>query len=265
MKVKTFHVIVVVVFMMTTNLWSKNFISRSRNQESFLIFAQQNLAWEKQKIERISQQYLTQLESTAAQFPDSIQLRNELGITYAYQNQFEKASEHFKWLIEKDSTNFFAINNLGNIFFLLGDLNSAQKHYLKALKYAEGKHIDGINLNLGIMYAAADMDSMAVEIFVQVIGDDSLGYKKIGDLLGIIFEDDDLTKGQDIKLKKKVTKNNVKQITAKANKKIKERRRKTKDLKGLGTKDKKKRDIVNLGRKGSQPREEIENVLYWAH
>jgi tetratricopeptide (TPR) repeat protein len=228
----------------------------------FLIYPQQNLAQEKKQFDQISQQHLVKLESQVAQYPDSIQLRNELGITYAYQNQIEKARPHFDRLIAKDSTNFLAINNLGNLYFLSGKLDSAQHYYLKGLTYATGKHADGIRLNLGLIYATADQDSMAVAMFSQVMGEDTLGFKKIGDLLGIIFEAGDLAKAEQLRPQKKLSTTTIIKLTCLAERNRAEQQKKKE--KKLALKEKKKEDYVNLGRKGSQPTEEIENILYWA-
>ena len=216
----------------------------------------QNFAQEKSKIEQSSQQYLIELEKKVSQLPDSSHLRNHLAITYAYQNQFKNAEKHFRILLAKDSTNFFAINNIGNLFFLQGNLDSAQCYYQKAQNYAKGKYKDGINLNLGLLYASADIDSMAIEMFTRVIRD-STDYSKIGELLGIVMKENELVKGEGIKPKKKVSVKKVKQLSTKALNKNKKQH----NLK----KKKRSKKFVNLGAKGYQPNEKIENIFFWAY
>lgn len=215
--------------------------------KSFNFTPNLNLAQESDSIKIIQKKYLSELENRLAQSPDSSQLRNKLAITYAHRNNFEKARYHFQQLLLTDSANFFALNNLGNLFFMEGNLDSAQLYYLKALDYAKDK--DGIYLNLGLVYAAANLDSEAVDMFTQVM-QDSTDYQKISDLLGIKIQKDDLIKSAKLEMKKKVSSTTVIKITDKARKKQKP--------------TKKKESKKTLGDKGSLPKNEIENVFYWA-
>lgn len=221
--------------------------------KSFWHFPDQEYAQEIDSIKKTLKKHLAELEKKVAQFPDSSQLRNELAIKYAFQNDIENSKKHFQRLLAKDSTDFFALNNLGNLFFMKGNLDSAKFYYEEASTYAEGKDKDGIHLNLGLIYAAAGLDSEAVDMFTQVM-QDSTDYQKIGDLLGITIQEEDLVKGIKLKPKKRICKTTVKQLTAKAKKKKKKKKspKKTKD----------KRTIAG---KGYLPKDEIENVFYWAN
>jgi len=224
------------------------------NASRFLANSQQILndesVAEQEDVTQISKNYIKMLEQKIEQHPDSLHLRNKLGIIYARQNEIRKAENHFQKILDKEPKNFAALNNLGNLFFLKGNIDLAQQYYLKAIAYAKNvNQEDGINLNLGLIYEAADMESLAVEQFAKVMKD-STDYQKIGDLLGISFKEEELTKGDKSKAKKKISKKKVKQITKKAsNKKRKLPVRKTR-----------KQAI----RKGVLPRDEIENVFYWA-
>jgi len=205
---------------------------------------------DQEDVTQIIKNYIKHLEQKIAQYPDSLHLRNKLGIIYARQNELQKAENHFRKILNKDPKNFAALNNLGNLLFLNGKLNLAQQYYLKAYSYAKSKdHENGINLNLGLLYDAADMESLAIEQFAKVMKD-STDYQRIGDLLGISFKEEDMTKGDESKPKKKISKKRVKQITKKASNKKRE----------LPVRKTRKQAI----RKGELPKEEIENVFYWA-
>lgn len=223
---------------------------------------QERFAQEKEQINRDDAKYLSDLEKNVVQHPDSTQLRNRLAITYAFQNQHKNAENHFRALLKKDKTNFFALNNLGNLFFSNGKLDSAFNYYQKALDYATGEKNDGIHLNLGLVYAAADLDSMAVEKFALVMKD-STGYKRINDLLGLSIKEEDFAKANELKVVKKVSSGSVKVLAAKADEK---RKNKSKQKYKSKQKNKKRRrkDLINAGGKGSLPKDNIENVFYWA-
>lgn len=207
---------------------------------------------ETDSVKIVKQTQLNELERKLTQFPDSVQLRNMLAIKYANLNDIENAEKHLQYLLAIDSTNFVALNNIGNLFFMKGDLNSAEFYYQKALNYAEGEHKDGANLNLGLLYAAADQDSIAIELFAQVM-QDSNDYRRIGDLLGISIEENQLAKADELKPQKKIDKIAVKQLAFKAQKKK------------TPSKVKKIESKKTIGDKGFLPKEEIENIFYWAY
>ena len=195
------------------------------------------------------------LEKKLIQYPDSCQLRNLLAITYAYLKNIEKAEYHFQHLLTTDSANSSYLNNLGNLFFLKGKLDIAQTYYLEALNNAEGKDKDGIYLNLGILYAAADMETLAVDMFAEVM-QDSTDYQKITELLGIPIQENELTKGTELKQKIKVSSTTPVKLAVLAKKKNKK--------KSPPKKVKKVNPKRPVGKKGSLPKEEIENIFYWS-
>lgn len=215
------------------------------------LYPQNQIAQDKEEIQYKSKQYLSETEKRVAQFPDSVDLRNRLAITYAFQDQPDFAKNHFQTILAKDSSNYYALNNLGNVLFLKGNLDSAQYLYQQALKHATADQKDGVFLNLGLLYSAADFEDMAVGCFEQVM-DDSTDYKKVCDLLGITYLYDDLAKAEELKKTKKVDKKKVSKLSNKAMKK-----------KGKKSKPPKEK-LVNLGSKGQKPADEIENIFYWA-
>ena len=258
MKFKIIILAIVLVFNFQNNLLSGDNNSDQKENKATLNSNSKNklnqdVVQEIDSIKLVQKKYLENLEKELAQFPDSIQLRNKLAITYANQNDIKKAEKNFQYLLAKDSTNFKALNNFGNLFFLQGNLDSAHAFYLKALDNAKGKDQDGIILNLGLVYAAADSESLAVELFSQVM-QNSTDSQKIGDLLGIVIQDDDLTKDAQLRPKKKICEATVKKLVSDANKKNKKKKRKKKKTKSTKA----------LGGKGHCPKEEIKNIFYWA-
>lgn len=219
--------------------------------KSFKNINNQNFTQDSDSIKTMQQKHLNSLERKLAQYPDSSQLRNMLAIKYVELKNIEMAKKHIGLLLASDSTNFFALNNLGNLFFMNGNLDSAQYYYLQASEYATGDFLDGIYLNLGLLYAAADLDNEAVEIFAQVMKNPD-DYQRIGNLLGFNIDEDDLTKAAELRPQKKVDQITVKQLTNKA------RDKKT------TTKEKKKQSKKTVGDKGHLPKHEIENIFYWA-
>lgn len=252
--------IVFVFFNAYSLLISEHSISYNRGFiQSVKELLQCNFIREKEKIKPAGEQYLFELQKKLDQSPDSSQLRNYLAIHYVYQNEIEKAEKHWQYLLTKDSTNFHALNNIGNLFFMKGNLDSAETYYLKALDYASGTDQDGIYLNLGLVYAAADSESLAVDIFAYVMRD-STDYQKIGNLLGIKIENDDLVRSARLIAIKEVSSLTIKQLTDKA---IKKKKRTKKKSGGVNS----KRPIGKKakGARIIQSREEIENVFYWAY
>jgi tetratricopeptide (TPR) repeat protein len=215
-------------------------------------FPQTELAQERAQLEHVSREYLVAFEKKVQQFPDSLALRNQLAITYAFQNQFDAAERHLRWLLAKDSSNTQVLNNLGNLYFLKGEAEQAHAYYQKALRTTEGDAQDGIRLNLALTYAAVDSDHVAVELFSEVLGD-SMNYQKIENLLGISLGQDLKKQDEKAKSKKKINSNKVRELVRKTDNQRK---------KGSGRRSEK---LGELGTKNQLPPEEIENVLYWAY
>lgn len=200
------------------------------------------------------QKDVDKLVAKLSQESDSLrQLRNQLAIIYAEMNNFEAAFKHFQLLLADDTTDVIVLNNLGNLFFLKGQLDSAETLYLKAISYAESKKdSNGIYLNRGLLYATADLESEAVEMFVRVV-QDSNDYRRIGRLLRIDLEQDAPTTMANLEAKKKVNKATVIKLIDKAR-----GRKKT-------SKSQKRESKKTIGDKGTIPSDQIENIFYWAH
>lgn len=108
-------------------------------------------------------------ENEITKFPDSLQLRLSLAKDYINYNLYNEAKIHYKQIIKKDSTNLTALNNLGNIFFIEGKIDSAQNYYFDALKLAQRPEKDNLNFNLALTYKAIGDDSLGFELMQQVV------------------------------------------------------------------------------------------------
>jgi hypothetical protein len=144
-----------------------------------------------QTVRRIRQRqeaYLNGLEQQVTQNPNQLELRNELGLIYGQSKEFAKAEKHLRAAIALDAKNFMAHNNLANVYFWQGKLDSAKAKYEKALAFARTKDDSaGAQLNLGTLYFAAGNDTVAHEFYASAIRD-SADVRKAGRLLGIDFD-----------------------------------------------------------------------------
>jgi len=232
-----------------------NYVSRfyrpmPRVQPELIALKQENSA-------QIKKQHLNELEQNVKLHPDSLQLRNQLAIKYCFDHQLANARYHFLQMLAKDPNNFSAMNNLGNVLFLEGKLDSAEARYLRAQHYVQrSDQSDGVKLNLGLVYSASGQDSLAIALFSEVMGHpDSV--QTIGDLLKINFKNEDLTKSDEVKKQKPVSKTSVTQLTVKASKELKS--------KSATPKKQDKQTRRQAVRKGSHlVPEKIDNVFYWA-
>jgi tetratricopeptide (TPR) repeat protein len=209
-------------------------------------------------IKQRQQSYLDSLEQKVSQTQDSLVLRNRLARSYALRGEFAKAEEHLRAVMAMDSTNFVAYNNLGNVYFLQGELDSAEASYFKALPLARTFDDSmGIHLNLGALFYAADSVEVAEEMFAEVI-EDSSDLARVELLLGINLGDVDLSKTGKQQLKQ-ISAASVKSLALKA---VDSKKGKKKSD-GKKKKDGKKRTKAGA-RKGRRPSTEIANVFYWA-
>lgn len=218
-------------------------------------FTRGHYANEEQQLQNSKKTYLRGLEKKLTQFPDSVKLRNKLAITYAFQGQLDRAEKHFQIILNNDSTGFFANNNLANIFMLRGNLSTAQTYYERAARYAgttDSTQQDGVEINLGLLFAADGIDSLAEQHFGKAMRDVN-GYQRIAQLMGMNITPEELRKADSYKPKKKICKKRVKKIISKAHKKLKKK------------KPPRKKKFKKIRAKGILPKTEIDNVFYWAY
>lgn len=185
-------------------------------------------------------------------------LRNRLGIIYAHLDSLEKAAIEFKTILESQPGNSQALINLGNVDFISGRFDAAEKEYLKAVEQTQND--PGLYLNLAIFYQIrmeGARDSLEAqeksEHYLVKAFDLSKGNELIAlDLLGISGEDIDLSEKADFK-------STLKEKAAAVKKYVKDSVQKyliDKSVKGQTL----KRTAVKRG-----PDEERRYILWWAY
>jgi Flp pilus assembly protein TadD len=200
--------------------------------------------------------YLNGLEQQLAQEPDRIEIRNRLARSYALSKDFAKAETHLRAVIAQDAKNFVAHNNLGNVYFWQGKLDSAHVHYQKALELARAKDDSmGAALNLATLYYAAGDDTTAQAFYASVISD-SADWKRAGSLLGIDFAEAGAALGAEKKQVRAVSEASVEEQLGMAL---------AASTKGTKPKPKPKPAPKPTGPRNTRiSNTEVENVFYWA-
>jgi len=146
-----------------------------------------------QSIQTNRKKYLEQLESKVRQYPDSVQLVLKLGNIYAMLDSSELAITHYKSALLSEPTNFSSYNNLANVYFKQGILDSAEINYHKAIAYASTvDDSDGIYLNLATLCAAVDSLELASQMYAKVIKSPD-DIPRVDSLLGISLGKIDLS------------------------------------------------------------------------
>jgi DNA-binding beta-propeller fold protein YncE len=84
----------------------------------------------KQRLTNLSANYLAVLEKT----PKDLQTLAQLGILYGENGLYNAALEQFQKMLTVDSSNPIALNNIGNIYFLLERLEDARRAYESSLR-----------------------------------------------------------------------------------------------------------------------------------
>lgn len=227
-----------------------------KQEEVLAVLGDENAYEERKRLSQIQTKYLEQMEAKVRQFPDSLQIRNKLAITYALRGELGPAWSHFNAMLEQDSTNFKALNNLGNLCFKSGILDSARLWYQKALACAQtGEDSNGIYLNLGTLFTAMEDEVMAGNMYNNVIrdvADSTQQYavlcNRVEQLLGFPIEDEALDRAEKKQKTKHTNKNTVRKSVKQSQKKK--------------ISNKKSR---SASRKGRLPADEIEDVFYWAY
>jgi len=191
-------------------------------------------------------------------------------------NNLDKSYQLYKSILKIDSNNYAAFNNIGNICFLKGILDSAETSYLRAITILDDslniydnsgdrhnfnliqKHQEGILLNLGTLYSAIDSAEKAYEMYSKVVKDSS-DIPKVRKLLGLPFEKEDNTLAR----KPDISAAKVEFMISETAKKGKEKKKdepkeKKPDAKG-------KKVTKNLVRKGTKPEGKVTDVFYWIY
>jgi Flp pilus assembly protein TadD len=121
---------------------------------------------------------------------DAVQLEQRIrrARSYAASQDYAKAEQELRLVLTRDPKNFAAYNNLGNVYFLQGNLDSAEVNYFKALPWATSPDDNlGVRLNLGALFYFADSQAVAEEIISPALSDSS-DLDRVEQLLGLSFE-----------------------------------------------------------------------------
>ncbi|MGH7496879.1 MAG: tetratricopeptide repeat protein [bacterium] len=132
----------------------------------------------------------SQAKAVPAWEQDSVPLeqRIRLARSYASAKDYAKAEQQLRLVLARDPRNFAAHNSLGNVYFLQGNLDSAEVNYFKALpRAATANDSLGIRLNLGALFYVADSQAVAEEIISEVLKDSS-DLDRVELVLGLNFE-----------------------------------------------------------------------------
>jgi tetratricopeptide (TPR) repeat protein len=77
---------------------------------------------------------VVKLQSEIDQSGGSIRLINKLGVLYARYGLIEKAEREFKKVLAKNRSYIPTLLNMGNVYYLNGDLDQAMQYYNQAAR-----------------------------------------------------------------------------------------------------------------------------------
>lgn len=218
-------------------------------------------------VNQMQQKHLQDMETLATKFPDNPEYKIQLATTHAMLGNTTEAKQYLYQILKIDSTNYMANNNLANIYFLEGILDSAYVNYTCALQYAKTtRDSNGVYLNMGLLYSAIDSVDLACEMFnstVRNIREETDRIEalrqNIEELLGVESSAIQTEKASEQEASKKVSPKKVLELAQKSDQK----RSGKKTLKRIRPKGKKiSRSSL---RKARRPSSEIEDTFYWAN
>lgn len=145
-----------------------------------------NKTYEEKQSDKFLIAIFKERELEIQKYPDSLQLRISLANDYVKYNFYKNAKFHYYQILKKDSSNLVTLNNLGNIFFIEGKVDTAQKYYFKALMTTKKFEKDMLKFNIALTYKAIGEDSTGLAYMQQVIN--SVGLDKIKKLIHIDWD-----------------------------------------------------------------------------
>ncbi|MCG3117964.1 MAG: hypothetical protein ALAOOOJD_00089 [bacterium] len=123
-------------------------------------------------------------------------IANQLARYHGFTGDYAEAQKYLRKVIALDANNFTAHNNLGNLYFLQGQLDSAMTAYSKALPLARTADDSlGIRLNLGALWHAVNADTLAAAQIAEVLHNQR-DLSRVERLLGLKFDDIDLAEAR---------------------------------------------------------------------
>lgn len=123
-------------------------------------------------------------------------IANRLARYHGFVGDYAEAQKYLQKVIALDASNFTAHNNLGNLYFLQGHLDSARTAYSQALPLARTADDSlGIRLNLAALWHAVNADTLAAAQLAEVFRPHR-DLSRVERLLGLKFDDIDLGKAR---------------------------------------------------------------------
>ena len=110
--------------------------------------------------------HLQKLEDEARAQPQNLNLRNRTATVLGQNGRYDQARGHLQFILQKDSNNAAALNNLGNLEFLAGNLATAESLYLAAALHNPGNKA-GNFLNLAFLYQMMREEAAPESVYAQ--------------------------------------------------------------------------------------------------
>ena len=93
---------------------------------------------------------ITQYRLSLFMDPDNLAVRNNLALALYRTNQLEEAQEELKYILEKDSANFDALDAMGIVLLRMGKYQEALEYLKKAVKVNERDVM--VHVHLSVAY-----------------------------------------------------------------------------------------------------------------
>lgn len=186
---------------------------------------------------------------------------NRLAQNYAAKGEYARAESYLRAVMAPDVESFATYNNLGNVCFLQGKLDSAEAYYAKALPLAKTADDSlGIRLNFAAWLHAADDDPQAAKTIAE--GLRPRGYlARIERLLGLKFDTINIEQASAAQLQG-VTAFSMKQLVMNASNLIMMASNVDPKMPRERPPEKASRPVLRSG--GAPSKHEIQNVFFWA-
>jgi Tfp pilus assembly protein PilF len=187
---------------------------------------------------------------------------NQLAQNYAAKGEYAKAESYLRAVMAPDVESFATYNNLGNLCFLQGKLDSAAAYYAKALPLAKTADDSlGIRLNFAAWLHATDDNLQAVKTIAEGLSPrDDL--TRIERLLRLKFDDFNIAQASAAQLQG-VTAFSMKQLVMSASNLLMMASNPYQEQKEPTPRQTTKAKAAGVRKAPSK--HEIQNVFFWAH
>lgn len=112
-------------------------------------------------------EFIELAETEANKSENNLEFHLALSSAYGELGNYDKALYYVRMLLEKEPSNYFALLQIGNVFFLIEELDSAEFYYQKTLSI--NPYYARANLNLAQLYEKKGLKDKAVEQYLKAI------------------------------------------------------------------------------------------------